>query len=76
MTSGGAQTASQLFGQRDMLVDARGVVGAAAVAEGDLAAFEVAEELGPFGVRGFTVFFARPVNAAAILASLSTSRRA
>jgi hypothetical protein len=30
-----------------VLVDARGVIGTAAVAEGDLAALEVAEELGP-----------------------------
>ena len=29
-------------------MDARGVVGAAAVAEGDLAALEMAEEIGPF----------------------------
>ncbi len=35
-----------------MLVDAWGVVGAAAVAEGDLAALEMAEELGPFLVAG------------------------
>jgi hypothetical protein len=31
-----------------MLVDARGVIGAAAVAEGDLAALEMTEKLGPF----------------------------
>src|SRR6266516_6397346 len=65
LTSGGAQTASQLFGQRDVLVDARGVVGAAAVAEGDLAAFEVAEELGPFGVGGGPVLRGRAQRPAA-----------
>ena len=31
-------------------------IGAAAVADGDLAAFEVADELGPFGVGGGAVF--------------------
>ena len=33
-----------------VFVDARGLIRAAADAGGDLAAFEVAEELGPFGV--------------------------
>jgi len=48
-----------------MFVDACGVVGAAAVAEGDLAEFEMAEELGPFGVGGGAVLFGRPQSAAA-----------
>ena len=39
-----------------MFVDACGFVGAAAVADGDLAALEVADELGPFGVGGGAVF--------------------
>ena len=42
--------------QAGVLVDAGGVVGAAAVAEGDLAAGEVAEEFVPFGVGGGAVF--------------------
>jgi hypothetical protein len=42
-----------------VLVDARGVVGAAAVAEGDLAALEVAEELGHFLVGRDAVFRGR-----------------
>ncbi len=41
------------------LVDAAGPVGAAAVTEGDLAAFEVAEELLPFGFGGRAVFLGR-----------------
>ena len=41
-----------------MLVDAGGVVGAAAVADGDLAALEMAEEFGPFLVAGGVVFLA------------------
>ena len=41
-----------------VLVDAAGPVGAAAVAERDLAALEVAEELLPFGVGGGAVFLA------------------
>jgi hypothetical protein len=41
-----------------VLVDAAGVVGAPAVAEGDAAALEVAEELVPFGVGRGAVFFA------------------
>src|SRR5215475_6275955 len=36
------------------------VVGAAAVADGDLAAFEMADELGPFGVGGGAVFLGGP----------------
>src|SRR6266581_7734856 len=48
-----------------MFMDAWGVVGAAAVAEGDLAVFEVAEELGPFGVGGGAVLFGRAQGAAA-----------
>jgi hypothetical protein len=41
-----------------VFVDAGGGVGASAVADGDLAAFEVAEDLGPFLVAGGSVFFA------------------
>jgi len=41
-----------------VLVDAGGVVGAAAVADGDLALLEVADELGPFFVGGGAVFLA------------------
>ena len=41
-----------------MLVDAAGPVGAAAVAERDPAALEMAEELFPFGVGGGAVFLA------------------
>ena len=48
-----------------MFVDAGGVVGAAAVADGDLAVFEVADELGPFGVGGGAVFLGRAQRAAA-----------
>ena len=44
----GGVGAQQRAAQAGVLVDARGVVGAAAVAEGDLAALEVAEEIGPF----------------------------
>jgi hypothetical protein len=40
-------------------MDAWGVVGAAAVAEGDLAAFEVAEELLPLLVGGGAVLLGR-----------------
>jgi len=39
-----------------VLVDARGVVGAAAVSEGDLPELEVAGELGPFLVGRDPVF--------------------
>ena len=48
-----------------MLVDAAGSVGPAAVAEGELAALEVAEELFPFGVGRGAVFGAGPQGAAA-----------
>ena len=48
-----------------MFVDAGGVVGAAAVAEGDLAAFEVADEFGPFLVGRGAVFLAGAQRAAA-----------
>ena len=48
-----------------MFVDAGGVVGAAAVADGDLAAFEVPDELGPFGVGRGAVFLAGSQRAAA-----------
>ena len=43
-----------------VLVDAWCRVGASAVAQGELAVLEVAEELVPFGVGGRTVFFAGP----------------
>ena len=49
----------------EMFVDAGGVVGAAAVADGDLAALEVADELGPFGVRRGPVFLGGAQRAAA-----------
>ena len=45
---------------RGVLVDAGCRVGAPAVAEGDAAALEVAEELVPLGVGGGAVLFARP----------------
>jgi hypothetical protein len=48
-----------------VLVDAAGGVGASAVAEGDAAVLEVAEELFPFGVGRGAVFFAGPELAAA-----------
>jgi len=48
-----------------VFVDAGGVVGAAAVADGDLAALEVADEFGPFGVGGGAVFLAGAQCAAA-----------
>ena len=53
---GGGVGAQQRAAQAAVFVDAGGVVGAAAVAEGDLAAFEVAEELVPFLVGGGAVF--------------------
>jgi hypothetical protein len=46
-------------------VDAGGVVGAAAVADGELAVLEVADELGPFVVGGGAVFLAGAERAAA-----------
>ena len=42
--------------QAAVLVDTGGRVGPAAVADGDLPAFEVAEELGPFVVAGGAVY--------------------
>jgi hypothetical protein len=48
-----------------VLVDAAGSVGAAAVAEGELASFEVAEELVPFFIGGGAVFLAGTQLAAA-----------
>ena len=52
----GGVRAQQRAAQAGVLVDARGVVGAAAVAEGDLAALEMAEEVGPFLVCRGPVF--------------------
>ena len=57
--------AQQGAAQAGVFVDAGGGVGAAAGAEGDLAAFEVAEELLPFVVGGGAVFLAGPQCAAA-----------
>jgi hypothetical protein len=48
-----------------VLVDAAGPLGAAAVAERDPAAFEMAEEFVPFGVGGGAVFLAGAKGAAA-----------
>ena len=48
-----------------VLVNATGSVGAAAVAERDAAAFEVAEEFGPFLIGGGAVFLAGAQGAAA-----------
>src|SRR5262249_28616092 len=48
-----------------VLVNAAGSVGAAAVAERDAAAFEVAEEFGPFLIGGGAVFLAGAQGAAA-----------
>src|SRR6478752_7092461 len=42
-------------------MNTRGRIGAPAVTDGDLAAFEVAEELGPFLVAGGAVFLAGPL---------------
>jgi len=53
------------FREAGVLVDAGGVVGAAAVAEGDLAALEVAGELVPFLVGGDPVFGGRAQGPAA-----------
>ena len=55
----GGVGAQQRAANAGVLVDAGGGVGAAAVAEGDLAAFEVAEELGPFLVGRGAVFLGR-----------------
>jgi hypothetical protein len=46
------------MGNGDSCVRAGGVVGAAAVADGDLAAFEVPDELGPFLIGRDPVFLA------------------
>ncbi|MFF3468490.1 hypothetical protein [Streptomyces sp. NPDC002619] len=48
-----------------MLVDAVGAVGASAGADGELAAFEVAEEVLPLGVGGGAVFLGGPQGTAA-----------
>ena len=55
---GRAAGSGRSSGQRQttVFVDAGGVVGAAAIADGDLAVFEVADELGPFLVGGRAVF--------------------
>ena len=53
---GGGVRAQQRAAETAVFVDAGGVVGAAAVADGDLAAFEVADEFGPFLVGGGAVF--------------------
>src|SRR5713226_4669962 len=50
--AGGRIRAQQRAAQAAVFVDAGGVIGAAAVTDGDLAALEVADELGPFGVGG------------------------
>src|SRR4029077_7706711 len=47
---GGGIGSQQRAAQTAVFVDAGGVVGAAAVADGDLAVFEVADEFGPFFV--------------------------
>ena len=52
----GGVRSQQRASQTRVLVDARRRVGAAAVAEGDLAAFEVAEEFVPFLVGRLPVF--------------------
>src|SRR6266516_6023518 len=61
----GGVGAEQRAAQAGVLVDARGVVGAAAVAEGDLAAFEMAKELVPFLIGGGPVFLSRAQGATA-----------
>ena len=48
----------QRAAQAAVLVDAGRVVGAAAVTDGNLAVFEVADELGPFRIGGGAVFLA------------------
>jgi hypothetical protein len=50
--AGGRIRAQQRAAETAVFVDAGGVVGAATVADGDLAALEVPDELGPFGVGG------------------------
>src|SRR6478672_11027878 len=54
--AGGGIGSQQRAAQTAVFVDAGGVVGAAAVADGDLAVFEVADELGPFLVGRGAVF--------------------
>jgi len=61
----GGVGAQQRAAQAGVLVDAGGVVGTAAVAEGDFAALEVAGEFGPFGVGGDAVLSGRPQGPAA-----------
>ena len=56
----GGVDAQQRAADAAVLVDAAGSVGPAAVAEGELAALEVAEELLPFGVGRGAVFLAGP----------------
>src|SRR6188508_1562461 len=63
--AGGRVRAQQRAAQAAVFVDAGGVIGAAAVADGDLAALEVADELGPFGVGGGAVFLGGAQRAAA-----------
>ena len=53
---GGGIGSQQRAAQTAVFVDAGGVIGAAAVTDGDLAA--LADELGPFGVGGGAVFLA------------------
>src|SRR6478609_4903944 len=62
---GGGIGSQQRAAQTAVFVDAGGVVGAAAVADGDLAVFEVADELGPFLVGRGAVFLGRAQCAAA-----------
>jgi len=61
--------------QATVFVDAGCVIGTAAVAEGDFAAFEVAEELGPFLVTGGAVFLTGTQFAAARARSGERSER-
>lgn len=53
------------FSQRGVLVDAGGAVGAGAGADGEFAAFEVAEEVLPLGLGGGAVFLGGAQGAAA-----------
>jgi hypothetical protein len=50
--------AQQRAAQTAVFVDAGGVIGATAVADGDLAVLEVADELGPFFIGWGAVFLA------------------
>ncbi len=52
----GGVGSQQRAAEAAVFVDAGGGVGAAAVADGDLAAFELAEEFGPFFVAGDAIF--------------------